>query len=91
MREFIIFETFMFLNHEDLLNACIVNKSFNSIYSKYYEHFCEHILINNKDISYIKTNESSTLRVKNYAYSYNNKFDKRDMFFIFLKHLKHLK
>lgn len=88
MREFIIFETFMFLGHEDLLNACVVNKSFNKVYNDYYEHFWEEILINNKDISYIKTSESSTLRVKNYAYSYNNKFDKRDMFFKFLKHLK---
>ena len=41
MKEFIIFETFMFLGHKDLLNVCVVNKSFNKVYNDYYEHINE--------------------------------------------------
>lgn len=88
MKEFIIFESLMFLNYKDLLNTSIVNKSFHKVYHDHYDHFWEEVLVNSPEIIYIKRKDCSTLKSKNYAYSYSNKSNKQKMLYNFLKHLK---
>jgi len=88
MEEFIVFETFLFLSYKDLLNASIVNKSFHKVYNDYKEYLWEEIFNNSPEALYIKGENFSTFRTKNYALSYGNKFNKINMFYNFLKHLK---
>jgi hypothetical protein len=87
MDESTLLNSFYFLEARDLLNAGVVNKSFNRIYKKYYYFFWKNILIYHKTIQFVICNEYYTLKYKKYAISYPSNIDSKKILFDFIKYL----